>query len=119
VDTGTLQIVLVNDGSSDNSDEVCLELHARYPSIVTYVELAKNFGEHNAVMPGLPFTMPVARVAPAIRCASWSASGGTWSLIFRYAAAHQHVMGFLFSFLGFVLGVAWSLKNSVSRTRKQ
>src|SRR5262245_16069202 len=48
-----LQIVLVNDGSPDNSDEVCRELHAGHPGVVTYVRLAKNFGEHNAVMAGL------------------------------------------------------------------
>src|SRR5438105_13536828 len=51
--THTLQIVLVNDGSPDNSDEVCRALHYRYPETVTYVRLARNFGEHNAVMAGL------------------------------------------------------------------
>src|SRR5437773_10113873 len=48
-----LQIVLVNDGSADNSDEVCRALYHDYPETVTYVKLAKNFGEHNAVMAGL------------------------------------------------------------------
>lgn len=48
-----LQIVLVNDGSRDNSDEVCLGLAKGHPSIVTYLNLARNFGEHNAVMAGL------------------------------------------------------------------
>jgi glycosyltransferase involved in cell wall biosynthesis len=51
--TNALQIVLVNDGSPDNSDEVCRTLYARFPETVTYVNLAKNFGEHNAVMAGL------------------------------------------------------------------
>jgi undecaprenyl-phosphate 4-deoxy-4-formamido-L-arabinose transferase len=51
--TNALQIVLVNDGSPDNSDEVCRSLYARFPETVTYVKLAKNFGEHNAVMAGL------------------------------------------------------------------
>jgi undecaprenyl-phosphate 4-deoxy-4-formamido-L-arabinose transferase len=51
--TNALQIVLVNDGSPDNSDEICRSLYARYPETVTYVKLAKNFGEHNAVMAGL------------------------------------------------------------------
>lgn len=49
----TLQIVLVNDGSPDNSHEVCRGLHQAHPDAVTYVRLAKNFGEHNAVMAGL------------------------------------------------------------------
>jgi len=48
-----LQIVLVNDGSVDDSDAACRALSARYAGTVTYVRLAKNFGEHNAVMAGL------------------------------------------------------------------
>jgi len=48
-----LEIVLVNDGSSDSSDVVCKRLHADHPDTVTYVRLAKNFGEHNAVFAGL------------------------------------------------------------------
>jgi undecaprenyl-phosphate 4-deoxy-4-formamido-L-arabinose transferase len=52
-DRGTLQIVLVNDGSRDRSHEVCLGLASSRPEVVSYVRLAKNFGEHNAVMAGL------------------------------------------------------------------
>jgi glycosyltransferase involved in cell wall biosynthesis len=48
-----LQIVLVNDGSPDHSDEVCRSLRRRYPEHVVYIRLSKNFGEHNAVMAGL------------------------------------------------------------------
>ena len=51
-----LQIVLVNDGSADGTDRVCRALVGRYPDIVTYVRLARNFGEHNAVMAGLHHT---------------------------------------------------------------
>lgn len=46
-------IVLVNDGSRDRSHEVCLALCQRFPGRVTYLRLARNFGEHNAVMAGL------------------------------------------------------------------
>src|SRR5262245_65683549 len=49
----TLQIVLVNDGSADGTDHACRALVGCYPDIVTYVQLARNFGEHNAVMAGL------------------------------------------------------------------
>jgi glycosyltransferase involved in cell wall biosynthesis len=49
----SLQIVLVNDGSADQSDRACRSLYLRYPETVTYVNLSKNFGEHNAVMAGL------------------------------------------------------------------
>jgi undecaprenyl-phosphate 4-deoxy-4-formamido-L-arabinose transferase len=44
-----LEIVLVNDGSRDASEEVCNELAARFPH-VTAITLRRNFGEHNAVM---------------------------------------------------------------------
>lgn len=48
-----LQIILVNDGSKDGSDERCRSLQAAYPEIVLYIKLSRNFGEHNAVMAGL------------------------------------------------------------------
>ncbi|HLJ95379.1 MAG TPA: glycosyltransferase family 2 protein [Gemmataceae bacterium] len=51
--TNALQIVLVNDGSPDKSDEICRSLYRRFSETITYVKLAKNFGEHNAVMAGL------------------------------------------------------------------
>ena len=50
---GALQIVLVNDGSVDDSDAACRAVSARYLGTVTYVRLSRNFGEHNAVMAGL------------------------------------------------------------------
>lgn len=49
------QIVLVNDGSRDNSHEACFGLVEEYPLVVTYINLSKNFGEHNAVMAGLNY----------------------------------------------------------------
>ncbi len=50
---GGLEIVLVNDGSPDNSGEVCRELARTATVPLTYIEHARNFGEHNAVMTGL------------------------------------------------------------------
>src|SRR6266576_2034068 len=49
---GGHEIVLVNDGSTDSTASVCSELvrAARVPMI--YVEHARNFGEHNAVLTG-------------------------------------------------------------------
>ena len=49
---GGHEIVLVNDGSPDRTAEVCRDLvqGARVP--ITYVEHARNFGEHNAVLTG-------------------------------------------------------------------
>ena len=49
---GGHEIVLVNDGSSDRTDQICRDLvrDARVP--ILYIEHARNFGEHNAVMTG-------------------------------------------------------------------
>ncbi len=47
------EIVLVNDGSPDDSERVCRELQRVHPETVTFVHLARNFGEHNAVLAGL------------------------------------------------------------------
>ena len=44
-----LEIVLVNDGSRDSSEEVCNALAERLAP-VTAITLRRNFGEHNAVM---------------------------------------------------------------------
>jgi len=50
-----LEIVLVNDGSIDNSHFCALQVVKRYPGMVKYIQLARNFGEHNAVMGGLNY----------------------------------------------------------------
>jgi len=49
---GGHEVVLVNDGSADQTSAVCREIvrTARIP--VTVVEHARNFGEHNAVLTG-------------------------------------------------------------------
>jgi glycosyltransferase involved in cell wall biosynthesis len=53
---GGHEIVLVNDGSPDNSLAVCRELVARAKIPITLVDHARNYGEHNAVMTGLRHT---------------------------------------------------------------
>lgn len=52
-ETCLLEIVLVNDYSRDTSEKVCIAIFTKYPSIVKFFSLAKNVGEHNAVMAGL------------------------------------------------------------------
>jgi glycosyltransferase involved in cell wall biosynthesis len=47
------EIVLVNDGSMDDSEKTCLDLVRSYPETVIFLHLARNFGEHNAVLAGL------------------------------------------------------------------
>jgi glycosyltransferase involved in cell wall biosynthesis len=49
---GGHEIILVNDGSTDGTGEVCRALlgHARVP--IRFIEHARNYGEHNAVLTG-------------------------------------------------------------------
>ena len=48
-----IDVVLVNDGSKDGSEEVCVALYRKHRPRVHFYSLAKNVGEHNAVMAGL------------------------------------------------------------------
>jgi glycosyltransferase involved in cell wall biosynthesis len=50
---GGLEIVLVVDGSPDNSLAICRDLLDRSNVPLTVIDHARNFGEHNAVMTGL------------------------------------------------------------------
>ena len=50
---GGLELILVNDCGPDHTLEVCARLLAAAPLPITLVKLARNFGEHNAVMAGL------------------------------------------------------------------
>ena len=52
-DLFSLEIILVNDHSEDDSERVCLSLFKKYPGVIRFLSLAKNVGEHNAVMAGL------------------------------------------------------------------
>jgi undecaprenyl-phosphate 4-deoxy-4-formamido-L-arabinose transferase len=49
---GALEIILVNDGSPDNSLAVCQASCAQAKVALTVVDLTRNFGEHSAVMAG-------------------------------------------------------------------
>lgn len=51
-DSFSFEIVLVNDGSKDDSEAVCAALAEKYPQTVLFVHLSRNFGEHNAVLAG-------------------------------------------------------------------
>jgi len=48
----SFEIVLVNDGSEDDSEKVCAELAGKFPQNVVFVHLSRNFGEHSAVLAG-------------------------------------------------------------------
>jgi glycosyltransferase involved in cell wall biosynthesis len=49
----SFEVVLVNDGSEDDSERACQALVERFPDTVVFVHLARNFGEHAAVLAGL------------------------------------------------------------------
>ena len=98
---GGMEIVLVNDGSPDNSAAVCRELLARATLPVTYVEHARNFGEHNAVMTGLRhaggryvITMDDDLQNPpeeVVRLYD-HARQGHWDVVYTRYAAKQHAV---------------------------
>lgn len=50
----TYEIILVNDGSPDDSLEIAVSLHKTDPG-VRVVDLSRNFGHHKAMMTGLSF----------------------------------------------------------------
>jgi glycosyltransferase involved in cell wall biosynthesis len=54
---GGIEIVLVVDGSPDDSLKVCRRLCEEARKPLTVVNLSRNFGEHNAVMAGLGFAL--------------------------------------------------------------
>jgi undecaprenyl-phosphate 4-deoxy-4-formamido-L-arabinose transferase len=49
------EIILVNDGSRDNSWETIQKLSARHPEI-TGIDLMRNYGQHNALLCGIRAT---------------------------------------------------------------
>jgi glycosyltransferase involved in cell wall biosynthesis len=49
----SFEIILVNDGSEDDSEKVCAQLVQESHGTVTLVQLSRNFGEHSAVLAGL------------------------------------------------------------------
>jgi len=48
------EIILINDGSIDNSSQVCKNIVDKNSSI-RLINLSKNFGQHNAMLAGLRF----------------------------------------------------------------
>src|ERR1700722_13136559 len=96
---GGIEIVLVNDGSPDDSDAVCRGLLETATVPLTYVEHARNFGEHNAVMTGLRhargayvITMDDDLQNPpeeVLRLFNHARNGG-WDVVYTRYAVKQH-----------------------------
>jgi putative glycosyltransferase len=53
--TDDFEIILVNDGSSDNSLEIALSIYER-DTRVRVIDLSRNFGHHKAIMTGLAYS---------------------------------------------------------------
>jgi undecaprenyl-phosphate 4-deoxy-4-formamido-L-arabinose transferase len=51
------EVILINDCSPDNTNQICNDLYNKYPNIITYIKFKKNFGEYNAVMAGLKYSI--------------------------------------------------------------
>ncbi len=51
----SVEIILVNDASPDNTWETIKELKTQYPTIITAINLAKNAGQHHAVLCGFQY----------------------------------------------------------------
>lgn len=96
---GEFEIILVNDGSKDHSKEVCIGLVEKYKTKVRFFNLAKNFGEHNAVLAGLTqvrgdytvildddFQNPVSEV---IRLIDY-AQKNDYDVVYTYYAEKRH-----------------------------
>jgi glycosyltransferase involved in cell wall biosynthesis len=96
---GGHEVILVNDGSPDDSADVCRALAARTDVAVTFVDLSRNFGEHNAVMAGLRhaqgdyvITMdddlqnPISEVVKLFA----HARAGGWDVVYTYYETKRH-----------------------------
>src|SRR5438552_1743119 len=51
--SGGVELILVNDGSCDETEEIALGLTRQSRIPITLLSLSRNFGEHNAVLAGL------------------------------------------------------------------
>ncbi len=51
----SFEIIFVEDSGYDNSWEEIIKLKDKYPETITAIQLAKNFGQHNAIFCGLNY----------------------------------------------------------------
>lgn len=92
------EIILVNDGSPDDSEKVCKTLEAENSNLKFY-SLRKNFGEFNAVMCGLnhvqgkyaviiddDFQNPPSEIIKLVE----KAESGNFDVVYSYYAEKKH-----------------------------
>jgi undecaprenyl-phosphate 4-deoxy-4-formamido-L-arabinose transferase len=98
LDRTTLEVVLVNDGSRDCSEEVCTELAKRLAE-VKFISLRRNSGEFNAVMCGLnhasgdycviiddDFQNPPTEILKLVE----TAQQGSYDVVYSFYATKKH-----------------------------
>jgi glycosyltransferase involved in cell wall biosynthesis len=94
----SFEIILVNDGSFDDSEKICRKLTKLYDNVYL-MSLRKNFGEFNAVMCGLnwsrgeycvmiddDFQNPPEEILKIID----SAEAGAFDVVYTYYAKKEH-----------------------------
>jgi glycosyltransferase involved in cell wall biosynthesis len=95
----SLELILVNDGSPDDSDEVCRRLVREASVPITYLEHTRNFGEHNAIMTGLRhargkyvITMDDDLQNPPeeVLLIYEYAKSGCWDVVYTYYSRKEH-----------------------------
>lgn len=92
------EIILVNDGSPDNSEQVCSALNKKYKNL-HFISLRKNFGEFNAVICGLryvngkygviiddDFQNPPSEILKLLN----KAEEGDYDVVYSYYAEKKH-----------------------------
>lgn len=97
----SFEIVMVNDGSRDRSEQVCRELSQAYAN-VRFISLRRNYGEFNAVMCGLnwaygnycvmiddDFQNPPEEILKLVE----TAESGDYDVVYTYYAKKQHSVG--------------------------
>jgi len=97
----SFEIVMVNDGSRDRSEQVCRELSDAYAN-VRFISLRRNYGEFNAVMCGLnwaygnycvmiddDFQNPPEEILKLVE----TAESGDYDVVYTYYAKKQHSIG--------------------------
>ncbi|MCB0381355.1 MAG: glycosyltransferase, partial [Flavobacteriales bacterium] len=52
-----LQLIFIDDFSSDNSWKIIKELKSTYPNEVLAIRLSRNFGQHNATLCGFKYAL--------------------------------------------------------------
>jgi glycosyltransferase involved in cell wall biosynthesis len=97
----TFEIILVNDGSRDNSEFLCRKLAKIHPD-VHFISLRQNFGEFNAVMCGLnysagkycvmiddDFQNPPIEILKLVKVAE----NGGYDVVYTYYSKKEHSAG--------------------------